>query len=199
MTGRDPALFGLVLAGGHSRRFGRDKAAQVVDGKTLLSRTVELAGQFAQTVYVGVRADQLDDGLRAKFRLLPDEPGITGPSAALLAAQARHPDAAWLVLACDLPRLDAATLADLCAARDAGSPAVALRSPSNQRPEPLCAIYEPAALEALRAAAAAGRISPRDLLVSLNARLIDARDPSALSNMNRPEDLGPPANRRVAQ
>jgi molybdopterin-guanine dinucleotide biosynthesis protein A len=199
MTARDSALYGLVLAGGHSRRFGRDKAAQVVDGQTLLARTVALAARFARKVYVGVRADQLDDELRCEFAVLADEPGVTGPAAALLAAQGRHPDAAWLVLACDLPQLDAVTLADLRAARDAGSAAVALRSPSDRQPEPLCAIYEPVALEALRTAVAAGRVSPRALLVSLKARLIDARDPSALINMNRPEDLGPTANRRVAQ
>ncbi len=34
------ATAGLVLAGGRARRFGRDKAAAVVDGETLLERAV---------------------------------------------------------------------------------------------------------------------------------------------------------------
>ena len=58
-----------------------------------------------------------------------------GPIAGIAAAQARwRPGAAWLVLACDLPNLDAHTLAHLLAHRDPARIATAYRSSRDALP-----------------------------------------------------------------
>jgi molybdopterin-guanine dinucleotide biosynthesis protein A len=180
---------GLVLAGGHSRRFGSDKAAVQLSGESLLQRTVSLLQEFCVEVRVSVRADQSDDALRSAYPLLFDAPGIEGPPAALLAAAAEASEHAWLIVACDLPRLDRATLAGLVAARDPARPATALRSPVDGLPEPLCAIYEPAGLASFKKLTARGRLSPRDFLIEQAALSVDPPLPEALINMNRPADL----------
>jgi molybdopterin-guanine dinucleotide biosynthesis protein A len=183
-------LLGLVLAGGRSRRFGRDKAALTVHGETLLERTVALLAPLVDAVYVSVRADQADEPLRAGFRLLVDELPGGGPAAGLLAAHHHAPQAAWLVVACDLPLLDGATLRQLVAARDTAGDATAYASPRDGKAEPLCAIYEPPALLRLAAEAEAdGSLSPRDLLGRCTTRLVESGRAEVLANVNEPGDL----------
>jgi molybdopterin-guanine dinucleotide biosynthesis protein A len=121
-----------------------DKAALRYAGRNQLERAMELIAPHVQRAYVSVRADQTEDALRARFPQIRDMHDNLGPIAGVLAAQARHPEAAWLVLACDLPLLDTATLAHLVRCRAPQSAATAYRSSRDGLPEPLCAIWEPA-------------------------------------------------------
>ncbi len=138
-----PPLYGLVLAGGRSTRMRRDKAALAYQGRTQLERAMALLSAHVARAFVSVRADQGSDAVRARFAQIRDAHENLGPIAGVLAAQAQHPEAAWLVLACDLPLLDEATLAHLLRARDPARSATAYRSSHDGLPEPLCAIYEP--------------------------------------------------------
>src|SRR6185437_16964450 len=117
LPGHTPAVYGLVLAGGRSKRMQRDKAALPYAGRTQLERAIELIEPFVARVYVSVRPDQIDDPLRARFAQIVDSGETAGPIAGILAAQSHHPEVAWLVLACDLPMLDAQTLQHLLASR----------------------------------------------------------------------------------
>ncbi len=186
-----PPLFGLVLAGGRSTRMGRDKASLPYgDGTPQLERAVALLGRHAARVYVSVRADQAADPLRARFAQIRDLHENIGPIAGLLAAQAQHPQSAWLLLACDLPLLDDASLAHLVSRRDAARTATAYRSSHDGLPEPLCAIYEPRSREPLSAWVAAGKECPRKFLSSADTALLDEPNPRALDNINTPTEYG---------
>ncbi len=183
-------LYGLVLAGGRSSRMQQDKAALAYHGRTQLEWAMELVAPFVERVFVSVRPDQTQDPVRAKFAQIVDAQDNIGPIAGIMAAQAAHPHAAWLVLACDLPFLDAATLKHLIWARQADRPATAYRSSHDGLPEPLCAIYEPASREAIAAHVAAGKSCPRKFLIRSEAHLIEEPDPRALDNVNTPEEYG---------
>src|SRR4029077_759704 len=113
-----PPLYGLVLAGGRRKRMGRDKAALAYRGCTQLEWDMALLSAHVARAFVSLRADQRSDPVRARFAHITDAHENLGPIAGLLAAQAQYPEAAWLVLACDLPLLDEATLARLLHARD---------------------------------------------------------------------------------
>lgn len=185
-----PPLWGLVLAGGHSRRYGEDKAGLIVGGRPMLARMVSIVEPLVQSCRVGVRADQTMDALRKSYSLLTDSWPDQGPAGALAAAQALQPDAAWLVVACDMPALDAQCLAELCAQRCPEQAATAYRSPVDGQPEPLCAIYEPATLARFRQQLAeGGNRSPRQLLSTADACLIDILRPDCLANINTPGEL----------
>ena len=189
-------LSGLVLAGGRSRRFGQDKAALTVQGKAWLQRAVDLLTPRVNEVFVSVRPDQRDDALRSRFSLLVDTLAEGGPPAGLLAAHAQSPAAAWLVIACDLAALDAATLETLIAARQPGRDATAYAGPMNGQPEPLCAIYEPVGLARLSTLAEqGGNLSPRDLLMQGETELLRPSRVEVLANVNRPADLEALQNR----
>lgn len=183
-------LYGLVLAGGRSRRMGRDKAHLRHGEESQLARAVRLLGYVAEPVYVSARADQAADPERARFAQIVDRYEDLGPIAGILSAFDHAPDAAWLVLACDLPNVDEETLATLIAARDPGRPFTAYRSSSNDLPEPLCAIWEPGSRELVDAFVADGIACPRKMMIRSDTRLIAQPDPRMLDNVNTPEDLG---------
>jgi molybdenum cofactor guanylyltransferase len=185
-------LYGLVLAGGRSSRMGRDKAALVYgdDSKPQIERAMALLASHVVRAYVSVRADQRADPLRARFPQIIDRLENTGPIAGILAAQELHPQGAWLVLACDLPLLSEATLAQLLRERASTRLATAFRSSHDGLPEPLCAIYEPASRGPLAAWITAGNNCPRKFLSAADALLVDNVQPHTLDNVNTPDDYG---------
>lgn len=183
------ALYGLVLAGGQSQRMQTDKAALAIGRRPQLDRAYQLLASRVEQVWVSVRAGQRDDPLRAAYPQVVDGEAGEGPVAGILAAQALHPEAAWLVIACDLPLLDGATLDQLLAGRNRRRLATAFRSSSDALPEPLCAIYEPASREPLWRHVAAGRHCPRKFMLAHDVELLVAARPHALDNANTPQDL----------
>jgi molybdenum cofactor guanylyltransferase len=161
-----------------------DKAALAYRGRAQLVEAMRLVAPLVARAFVSVRNDQVDEPLRAGFAQIIDRPGSVGPTAGIMAAQEQFSDVAWLVLACDLPFLDAATLEHLLSARDPARDATAYLSSHDGLPEPLCAIYEPGSRQKLAAYLARGRQCPRKFLSEANAHLIAALDSRALDNIN---------------
>ena len=185
-----PALFGLVLAGGASTRMRTDKAALQYHGQPQLHWAFELVSKFCAASFVSVRPEQRDDAARAGHPQIVDrQPGI-GPIAGISAALLEQPKAAWLVLACDLPFLTERTLQYLIAHRDPQKIATAYRSSHDGLPEPLCAIWEPAAREPLLAYIASGKQCPRKFLINSDTALLDLPERPALDNVNTVEEFG---------
>jgi molybdopterin-guanine dinucleotide biosynthesis protein A len=194
-----PGLNGLLLAGGRSTRMQRDKATLEYDGRPQLERAMALLAPLVGRAFVSVRPDQLQDRPRAAYPCIADlEPGL-GPIAGIHAALATYPDSAWLVIACDLPYLGATTIESLIAQRDPRRIATAFRSSTDRQPEPLCAIYEPAALGAIEGWIAAGQRCPRAFLAQADVLLLDAADPHALDNVNTPADYAAASGTRAAR
>jgi molybdopterin-guanine dinucleotide biosynthesis protein A len=183
-------IYGLLLAGGRSSRMQRDKAVLAYHGLTQLEWGVALLKPHVERTFISVRPDQTGDPIRARFEQIVDDRENLGPIAGIVAAQARYPQAAWLILACDLPFVDEPTLAYLVRERDSERVATAYRSSHNGLPEPLCAIFEPAGREALLAYIAAGKDCPRKFLINSDVRLLDQLNPRALDNVNTPEEYG---------
>ncbi|GFE79379.1 hypothetical protein GCM10011487_13790 [Steroidobacter agaridevorans] len=184
----DAPLFGLVLAGGASTRMQRDKAAIEYHGQSQLHWTFQLLSQVCAATFVSVRPDQREEPTRAGLPQIVDlQPGI-GPAAGISAALHAHPKAAWLVVACDLPFLNEQTLRYLIEHRDPRRLATAFKSSHDGLPEPLCAIWEPAAREPVLAYVAAGKQCPRKFLINADTLLLDLPDVRALDNVNTADE-----------
>jgi molybdopterin-guanine dinucleotide biosynthesis protein A len=181
-------VLGLVLTGGRSRRMATDKALLRYGGETQLERGMRLLREAGIPAFVSVRPDQVDDPARAAWPQIVDALEDAGPSAGILAAFDHDPAAAWLVMACDLPFLDGDILGHLLARRDPSRLATAYRSSRDGLPEPLCAIWEPAAREPLSAAVRGGKPCPRRFLRESAVALIDLPRPEVLDNVNTPEE-----------
>lgn len=179
---------GVVLAGGSSRRMGRDKALLEAGGESLPARAARrLAGVCAEVAVAdGGR------GLLPGLPSLPEGPG-RGPAAGILGAAAAYPGRRLLVLACDLPRVPEGLLAALSSFD--GCDGVFPRW--REGVEPLCALYGPAALAAVARRAARGLFAlhhlaeEQDLAVRILegeelARFGDPRE--VFLNLNAPED-----------
>jgi molybdenum cofactor guanylyltransferase len=187
-SGTVAPVHGLILAGGASSRMKRDKATLEYGGESQLDRAYRLASRHLAQVYVSVRESQVRDAARARYPLIVDTVAGEGPIVGIRSALAAHKDAAWLVLACDLPFLTDTALEQLLEERDPAALATAFRSAHDALPEPLCAVWEPAAAAALAAHQATGARCPRKFLMQHPVRLLDPRDRRALDNVNTPEE-----------
>ncbi|HWX78588.1 MAG TPA: NTP transferase domain-containing protein [Steroidobacteraceae bacterium] len=183
-----PPVYGLILAGGASSRMHRDKAALEYRGRSQLDRACELASRHVPEVFVSVRANQTTDPVRSQHRMIVDCVPGEGPIVGIRSALAAHPQAAWLVLACDLPFLSHAAIEHLLRERDPAAFATAYRSAHDGLPEPLCAVWEPAAGAALAEYQAGGGHCPRKFLIRHGAPLLQPLDRRALDNVNTPEE-----------
>jgi molybdopterin-guanine dinucleotide biosynthesis protein A len=183
-----PELYGLVLTGGRSRRMQRDKANLSYAGKSQLARAMELLAPLVTRRFVSVRSDQLEDPRRAAYETIADILPNLGPMGGIHAALHAYPDRAWLVLACDLPFLDSATLQYLIAHRISARIATAYRSSFDGQPEPLCAIFEPSSRAIIEQSLAQSQQCPRALLARSDVELLDLPNPRALDNVNTAEE-----------
>lgn len=181
-------LNGLLLAGGQSRRMGKDKATLSYGGKTQPERAAELLRARCAETFLSLRTDQTPPSEVADLPTVRDCVSGAGPLTGILSAFAQDPDAAWLVIACDLPFLDGATLDHLLAERDSTRIATAYRSAHDGLPEPLCAVYEPHARPTLLDFAERDVRCPRKILINTDPLLLDLLNPRALDNVNTPED-----------
>jgi molybdopterin-guanine dinucleotide biosynthesis protein A len=182
-------VWGLVLAGGKSRRMGSDKASLTQGGETQLDRAMKLLDAHLDRVFVSTSPDQADDPLRRNYEQIVDTYEDLGPVAGILSAMDRNPQVSWLVLACDLPNIDDATIAFLLDNASAEHVATAYRSVHDELPEPLCAIFRPESRAIIDRFVQEGANCPRKILINSPTHLLDQPNPRALHNINSPEDL----------
>jgi molybdopterin-guanine dinucleotide biosynthesis protein A len=192
-------VFGYVLAGGGSRRFGRDKALVEFGATPLLLRIAALAE--ACTAGVGIVANaQKYANLQTAVPIIEDRWPGEGPLGGIITAlehnAATAPGCQWnLLLSCDMPFLTLQWLEFLVKrARDSAASVVLPRSAHG--PEPLCACYRTDAATTLKDAFESGIRKVTEALKRVSTEVLDEpvwkRFDSAgrlFWNMNTPEDF----------
>lgn len=165
MTGSErkggDAILGGLLVGGGSRRMGRDKALLPGPGGSPLAQQAAAALSSLVDELWLLGSGPVPEDLSTLPRL-DDAPDVSGPLAGLLAALRHRPAATWVTCPCDLPHVDARAVRWLLDQRRPGRAAVLPRV-GNGPPEPLFALYEPAALALIEELVAAERTAPREL------------------------------------
>jgi len=181
-------LYGLVLSGGASSRMGQDKGVLDFGRGPQVQSAFELLGSVCDKAYVSVREEPAAESPYAGLPLITDRFIDIGPAAGILSAMHEFPDAAWLVLGCDMPFVTKELLFTLKREREALKLATAFRSGTDGLPEPLCACYEPASRYLFHSYLATGRVSARRLLSGARVKLLDPPEKSLLENVNTPEE-----------
>ena len=179
---------GLILAGGHSRRFGEDKARFEVGGKAMIERVAAVVAVVAEPVLISIgEAGNEFVGLR-NVGYVADHYKDAGPLAGLHAGL-REAQTPWLLaIACDMPMLDAETLRTLLAARTPAVDAVVAQTPDGKR-HPLCACYHTRTLPVVTQQLATGSRALHALLDQLPSVFFVDLPPGPLRNVNHPADL----------
>ncbi len=182
-------LKGLVLAGGHSVRMGEDKGALAYHHQQPQREYLaDLLHNAGIETWISLRAEQVPS-LPAPYVPLVDTFSDLGPMGAILSAFRADPNAAWCVVACDLPFLDASTLQLLLQQRRASAMATAFRQPDGVFPEPLVTIYEPKAYVHLLQMMAQGVSCPRKVLIQGDTQVLALPEAAKiLFNVNTPSE-----------
>jgi len=189
---------GLILAGGASRRMGRDKPALTLDGRTLLDRTIcVLAAVVDEVLVVGPRQQALS---APEVRVVQDDVPNAGPLGGLLAGLRRVSCSYAVTVACDLPFLEANVLRyllDLSPGYDAVVPRV------DGQNQTLHAVYASSVDAVIARHIARGQLKLDGVLPELTVRWVDEGELESaglqlrsFTNVNTPADWN--AARRLA-
>ncbi len=164
----------------------QDKALVRYGGETAAGRSLQLLHRVCDDALLSVRQAQAILPAYADFPIVVDISNDIGPAASLLAAWERSPGDAWLVLAVDMPFVTEALLSALIGQRDTNALATGFVNEAGI-PEPLCAIWEPAAGRLVAERHARGRHSLRAVLDAGPARLLPAANPQLLRSVDTPQ------------
>jgi len=188
----------IILAGGHSRRVGRDKGLLTVDGKTLIERVHDVAATLVQEVIVAVGSREQYESysrLLHKCMVIMDK-SRGGPLVGLWSALTITEGEAVLVLGCDMPLLSKEVL-NLLFQKSAGHDAAIPRWHSGYI-EPLHSVYRTdRCLAAAKKTLETGRKDFRSMISNLrdvnyvSVDEIQKLDRTLLTffNVNTPRDL----------
>lgn len=185
LTAARAPVNGLVLAGGKSQRMGIDKGQITYHELPQREHLSQQLSGICQDVYYSLREGQEAPEETAVIR---DTFTGLGPYGAILSAFREQPEAAWLVVACDLPLLDQEALEFLLQHRDPSKLATAFHNPETGWPDPLVTIWEPRAYPVLLQFLTQGYSCPRKVLINSDIKLLDAPNPHILLNANSQEE-----------
>ena len=190
-------LTGAILAGGHSSRFGSNKALFAPDGETLISKAAGLLRSVAREVLVSASQANAGDYDFLGLEIVVDQHPDSGPMGGLETLLQRCNTPWLLVLTCDMPFVDKEALITMISSLT-GEPGNALyqrdrphalawqRCDGSISPFPL--LIERSALPKLQSRMRTGSLSMKGLLSDLDTYYIMSPCNRLLSNINRTED-----------
>jgi molybdenum cofactor guanylyltransferase len=184
-------VIALILAGGQSRRMGRDKALLEVDGLPLIQRIHQVASACVDRVYiVGPVRPALPE-----WQYLTEPQPHQGPLLAFRQSLSQV-SADWvLLLACDLPYLEIPTIQrwqqDLAQVPDSSIAYLALgqNKGTAKTYEALCGFYRDRCFPSLNKFIAEGGRSFQGWLSTTEVTKIPNPDPRMFTNWNSAADL----------
>lgn len=181
----DRPTFGLVLTGGKSQRMGTDKALIEYQGKPHAQYIYEVLSRFCDKVFLSQKKDQWKGTALESFPYITDMyEGVIG---GMLSAFEEHPDANWIVVACDLVHFNARTVEKLLA-HSSDKMATCYKNSDKGFPEPLCAFYTPQARHVFMDAFKSNITCPVKVLKNCDVKLISQEEGINLANINTPEE-----------
>ena len=186
---------GIVLAGGMSRRLGRNKVVEPIGGEAMISRVIGRLSQVVERTVVVVNDQErasllsLPSSAKAVIDIYPDKGSLGGIFTGLSAIESE-----WgIVVAGDMPFLNVELLGYMLSVRE-GFDAVVPQL--DGRPEPTHAVYSISCLPHIESRVLADDLKIAgffdDVRVNVVAEeQVEKRDPERLSffNVNTQRDL----------
>jgi molybdenum cofactor guanylyltransferase len=186
-----PPLTAFILAGGQSRRMGKNKAMEPVAGTPLICHAIRIVMAITTDLFIVGPPESCQDW---GFPVIPDGVISRGPISGILTALKNSHSSLNLILACDMPQIPTEFLR-LLLEKIGPAPAVIFRHPDGKA-EPLCGIYSRQILPEMENAYNSGDFSLQTLLNRMSVRWIETGelpgnlDPNQIfRNVNSPADL----------
>ena len=185
----------IVLAGGMSRRLGRNKALEDVGGQPLILRVLDRLAEVADDAVVVVNGAKRagDLPLPGSAQVVIDRYAGSGPLGGIYTGLSACSQQWGLVAACDMPFLNATLWQDILARRRGHDAVVPIL---DGRPEPTHAAYSKECLPRIEERLEAGDLKIARFLDDVRVAWtpqarVEALDPGRLSffNVNTQEDL----------
>lgn len=185
----------IVLAGGKNLRLGRNKALEVIGGKSLIERVVERLAEITDQLLIVTSQEQTALPVTVKAEVLIDVYPGRGPLGGIYTGLVASRSSQSIVVACDMPFLNTELLRHMIELSD-DFDAVVPRL-ANGMIEPLHAIYSKNCLTGMKAQLENNQLSTALFLLNkARARYIEEAecrrfDPQLLTffNINRQADL----------
>lgn len=181
----------IILAGGRSSRMGQDKALIPINGIPLLQRVGRVAQQCSDSIYVVTpwikRYESILSSIPVQF--VSETSDERSPLTGFLQGLEQVKSDWVLLLACDLPNLNAEVLQQWSADLPPLPDIACLSKNPNGWWEPLCGFYRTDCRLRLQEYASQGGRSFQRWLDQESVRELHLSDPRMLLNCNTPEDL----------
>lgn len=180
-----------ILAGGQSKRMGRDKAFLEVGGRPVIERVIGQVRTLTDDLFIGANAPEKYShlGLPVVPDIYPDRAALGGLYSVIRVA--RHPQV--LVVACDMPFLKVALLQYLVDLAPQADIVIPLINPP--QPETLHAVYSKNCLPAIERRLLANQLRMIGFFTDVTVRYVERDEVAGFDsdfhsfiNMNTPDD-----------
>lgn len=180
-----------ILAGGQSKRMGRDKAFLEVGGRRVIDRVLDVVAPLTNDLFISTNTPEQyrEFGLRLVQDVYPDKAALGGIFSVIRAAEHER----VLVVACDMPFLNRRLLDRLIELAPTADVVVPLINPP--QPETLHAVYSQSCLPAIENRLLANRLRIIGFFSEVSVHYVPREevarlDPNFYSflNMNTPEE-----------
>lgn len=178
----------IILAGGQSRRMGRDKGLVLLNGKPMVQHVLDKAKSITDNAMIITNQPGYEHfGVPTYSDLIEDKGPLGGIYTGLHYTRTEYN----LVLSCDIPLVSVSFLNRLASYRGENQAWVPVHE---NQPQPLCAIYKKEIRPQIKLSFEAGPLSMQKFLETINTSFIDMSDVGAehkngFANLNSPEDV----------
>jgi molybdenum cofactor guanylyltransferase len=180
---------GIILAGGESRRMGKDKGLCDFDGKPLVLHAIEILKPICE--FIVISTNNVQDYSNFGCKIITDEFKGIGPIGGIYSGLKQSTTIHNLVISCDIPFLNSALLTNVLSFSISYD--VIVPQHANSYYEPLAAYYSKKIIPVLQESISEGDFKLINLFGKVRFKAVQLEKNQNINhqfkNINFPEDL----------
>ncbi len=181
----DPHFTAFILAGGQSKRMGRDKSLLAINGKPLIQHiTEQLKPLFHQ---IAISSNKPEKYSFLNLPVIADKIPDQGPLMAILSCLEQSNTQFNFFIACDIPEIDTSfikKLLDRCPPAD-----ITIPTTTDNEPEPLFGVYRKSLIPAIENTLSEGKRAVREVFDRCRVSDIPLKPDKPIKNLNTLQDF----------
>ncbi len=176
-------LTGIVIAGGKSKRMGKDKLSMQFNGQSLIQQAVNLLEKYSVKTFVSANKSQIN----SNYAIINDDFADIGPIAGIYAGLKQAKTQKILIIPVDMPLLNEELISYLINEMDSEASINVFKSSNNT--QMLIGIYDKMLMPIIENQIKEKQYKLLDLLDLSSSKLIDGQQFDALfTNTNTPKE-----------